>query len=358
MSVDAIARAVLYEGYSLYPYRESALKNRRRMLFGTLFPRVWAERSGTGDAAEAATECLLSTRDRTRVDVSVRFLTLRDEGPMKEAALACDELTIDELIAGRTMDDTGLGARATVTAVACDGGVVRIRVNVENVALVATDASRDQAEHFALAATHVVLRARDGAWISLIEPPALFASEAARCVQRGLWPVLAGTDAVLASPIILYDHPAVAPESAAGDMFDATEIEEILALRVQTLTTAEKAELRHDEVTRALLDRVEALGPGELAKLHGVLRKLSPRSPLTPGDRVTLRPGKRADALDTLLDGMAATVVSIEETIEGESLVCVTIDADPGRDLGEKGFPGHRFFFRTDELVVRGGDDD
>ena len=37
-SVEQIANAVLYEGYILYPYRASALKNRCRWTIGGLVP--------------------------------------------------------------------------------------------------------------------------------------------------------------------------------------------------------------------------------------------------------------------------------------------------------------------------------
>ena len=132
----------------------------------------------------------------------------------------------------------------------------------------------------------------------------------------------------------------MAPESP-GDFFDGTEIDEMLALRIQTLTDAEKRQMAAgDPRTRALLDRVEGLtGPG-LARLHGAVR--DPR----PGDRVRLRPSGRADAFDLLLAGKAATVASVETDFEGRSYVTVTVDDDPGRDPGAIGMPGHRFFFR------------
>ena len=40
--VEKIAAAILYEGYILYPYRPTAIKNRQRWNFGTLYPRVYA----------------------------------------------------------------------------------------------------------------------------------------------------------------------------------------------------------------------------------------------------------------------------------------------------------------------------
>ena len=101
---------------------------------------------------------------------------------------------------------------------------------------------------------------------------------ASRCQNVGTWPVLAGEkgqrDSMLSSPIILYDYPEIAPESP-GDLFDGTEIDEILTLRIMTMTDQEKSEMRHsDERARRILERTEALPPEHLAKLHGALRGL------------------------------------------------------------------------------------
>lgn len=71
---------------------------------------------------------------------------------------------------------------------------------------------------------------------------------------------------------------------------------------------------------------------------------------LRAGDRVRLRPQQRADAVDLLLAGRTAIVVSFESDFEGRQYLAVTVDDDPGRDLGPAGWPGHRFFFRPDEL--------
>ena len=81
-------------------------------------------------------------------------------------------------------------------------------------------------------------------------------------------------DTILSAPIILYDYPQIAPESA-GDLFDGTEIDEILALRILTLTDAEKLEVRNgDDRARRILERTEMLPPEHFQKLHGALRGL------------------------------------------------------------------------------------
>ena len=68
------------------------------------------------------------------------------------------------------------------------------------------------------------------------------------------------------------------------------------------------------------------------------------------GDRVRLAPRRRADIMDLALAGMTATVESIEQDYEGRVYLAVTVDDDPGRDLGSLRKPGHRFFFEPDEV--------
>ena len=68
------------------------------------------------------------------------------------------------------------------------------------------------------------------------------------------------------------------------------------------------------------------------------------------GDRVRLRPRGRADIMDLALAGKTATVESIEQDFEGRVYLAVTVDDDPGRDLGALRQPGHRFFFRPEEV--------
>ena len=128
--------------------------------------------------------------------------------------------------------------------------------------------------------THTILSLHGGEFISLMDPPAEYRDAAADCRNIGTWPVLAGAagerDAMLSSPIILYDYPQVAPESP-GDLFDGTEIDEILTLRIMTLSDEEKAEIRAGgERAREVLERSEALPPEQFMKLHGALRGMRP----------------------------------------------------------------------------------
>ena len=129
-----------------------------------------------------------------------------------------------------------------------------------------------------LVSTHTILGVQGGEFVSLLDPPAGLREQVARCRNVGTWPVLVGEpglrDCMLSSPIILYDYPEIAPESA-GDLFDGTEIDEILTLRILTLTEEEKREMRSvDEHTRQILERAETLPAEHFMKLHGALRGL------------------------------------------------------------------------------------
>jgi hypothetical protein len=179
------------------------------------------------------------------------------------------------------------------------------------------------------------------------------------CRSDGLWPVLVGSrteaNVLLATPILMEDFPSLA-EHSAGDLFDGTEIDEILSLRIQTLTSEEKEQVRlSGRRARAILDRTEALGAEDLLAMHGA-RAISAEAAAAKsahiGATVVLRPKASADALDLLLVGRRATVCGIEEDFSGTIYAVVTVDDDPGSDLGAQGEPGHRFFFTLDEIQL------
>ncbi len=68
------------------------------------------------------------------------------------------------------------------------------------------------------------------------------------------------------------------------------------------------------------------------------------------GDRVRIWPLGDADIFDMALKGKTAIIASIEQDYEDRVHLAVTVDDDPGRDLGAEGKPGHRFFFRPEEV--------
>lgn len=139
---------------------------------------------------------------------------------------------------------------------------------------------RDEALMRSLVSTHTILAVRSGEFVSLLDPPEGLRNYATACENVGTYPVLVGEqgerDLMLSSPIILYDYPQIAEESA-GDLFDSTEIDEILTLRILTLTDEEKREMREvDDRARRILERTETLPPEQLMKLHGAVRGLRP----------------------------------------------------------------------------------
>src|ERR1700689_5137109 len=72
--VGQIAKAVLYEGYMLYPYRPSSVKNRQRWNFGVVYPRTYSEQQSGSDNWFMQTECLVTGESFAQLNVKVRFL--------------------------------------------------------------------------------------------------------------------------------------------------------------------------------------------------------------------------------------------------------------------------------------------
>lgn len=316
--VRQIADTVLYEGYVLWPYRKTALKNQRRWTFGVVVPGGWSA-AHPDDPCELRAACLLEGGPETVLDVQLRFLhvvarELRrgeqlvealeidgerhvawDEASEREvaalglrpASLAAPHRAEFEIPGGEReeplRDDAAIVRRwgplrgaLEVAAHPVEDGVVRIDVAVRNTTSWG-GGDREATLRQAFCSTHVVLHARGGAFVSATDPPERLQAAAAACESRGLWPALAGEpgdrSTMLFAPIILPDHPEIAPESP-GDLFDATEIDQLLVLSILSMTEEEKREMRAaDPRTRAILDRTEALSEEELMRLHGAIRE-------------------------------------------------------------------------------------
>jgi hydrogenase maturation protease len=179
-------------------------------------------------------------------------------------------------------EQQALTADVEATATQVAEGLYRLSLRVRNRTEVTGGAlgDRDAALLGTLVSTHAILGVRQGEFVSLLEPPSEWREAAAACRNVGTWPVLVGDegqrDTMLSSPIILYDYPQVAPESP-GDFFDGTEIDEMLTLRILTLTDAEKQSMAAvDARARALLARTEGLGGDDFLRLHGAVRGLRP----------------------------------------------------------------------------------
>ncbi|MGE4173784.1 MAG: hypothetical protein AB7F41_15040 [Methylocystis sp.] len=439
-SIKAIASAVLYEGYILYPYRPSSIKNRQRWTFGGVFPKGFDQQ---GDASLMETQVLLQGGELTAFHVHVRFLQVvrREVGQLTPPlqALPNDGNPALTFVASLDVDGRELlaweeaiereaalgplrvadiqhgalvtpfrfeGARDVEFVRAQDGRIVaalirtshtiegmievralelapdlwKLTVRIENVTPLSDPERQERAaaQLRAFASTHAILTVENGAFVSLLDPPDDLHEAAAQCRNVGVFPVLVGgqdSSAMLSSPIILYDHPAIAPESP-GDLFDGTEIDEILTLRILAMTDAEKREMASvDARARALLERTHALTADDMARLHGVMRQgqsltsrgdpliavkdrekprlvslLDSGRNLCVGARVRLRPKPGGDVMDIALKDKIAVVEAIERDFEDRVHVAVTLVDDPGRDLGAAGFPGHRFFFSQEEI--------
>ena len=420
----AVADAVLYEGYLLYPYRGTSSKNQSRWQFGVLGPPGAAD-AGLGEDDALAAEFLVDGAQA--ITLVVRFLQLqrrraeRELGggnfePVDELENASGAwLTWDEAVECETsfgplaLDDQPrtlpVTASAAIDVELLDGGRLvrerrevrgeltvssepdgslrRVSVQVSNVGGAATDKNDSIAR--SMIGTHAIAEVVGGQFVSLLEPPPAAADAVSRCAQHRCFPVLAGPpgtdDVLLISPIILYDHPEVAEQSGTA-LYDCTEIDEILTLRVMTMTDEEKAQARATDPRAArIIDRCDAMSPEAMAQLHGVLRdphgvpSLVPEIPegvdwwdpladnavrpeldavlvngvrVARGSQVRLRPRRNADAQDIFVAGRTARVTSVHEDVEGKKHVGVVVDDDPAADLHD--WYGRYLYFSPDEI--------
>jgi len=350
-AVEQIAKAVLYEGYMLYPYRPSSVKNQQRWNFGVLCPQSYSEAQNGSEAWSMQTECPVEGSSLTAIEIRVRFLQLvarsvgqlnapvagllpgeipefhpvetlvvkgRAYQPWQEAverevivpvcnvqALSHAPLTqpfafsaekqfeplresSGEIVGVLVRKRNALLGEVEAAATPQGDGVFKVTVRIRNTTPfeAAYRANREDALLSALVSAHTILGVQDGQFVSLLAQPDEMSDLASGCKNVGTWPVLVGDegnrDTLLSSPIILYDYPQIAPESA-GDLFDGTEIDEILSLRIMTLTDEEKLEMsQSDERARQMLERTETMPVEHLMKLHGVLRSLRPLKEGTP----------------------------------------------------------------------------
>ncbi|MFB7173051.1 hypothetical protein ACFCYM_19825 [Streptomyces sp. NPDC056254] len=449
-----VADAVLLEGYVLYPYRASAAKNRLRWQFGVLVPPAWGP--AHGEHAFQRTEVLMEPKGDATLALQLRFLHPRrrtvqqalddggfadvdelhlpdrvlvpwDEGAEEHVELSfnvCeltgegvtvpfvrparddteDVLGADGRTAGRLVRRTEqVEGVVRLRAVELDGAyrVFRLTAVMENTSpwtpSAEAGADREAALPRSLVAAHLLLGLDSGSFLSMTDPPEWAREAVAACENLHTWPVLAGeagrADVVLSSPIILEDHPAIAPESA-GAMYDATEIDEILALRTAALTDQEKREARGtDARAAAVVDLADTLPPEVLERLHGAVRSLREATgpeqiteipdgealfrpdtpwwdpagsgtadpardritvegaPVGPGSRVVLRPGpRRTDAQDLFLHGRTAVVEAVLHDVDGGVHLAVTVEDDPGADIRRE--QGRFLYFQPDEVTL------
>jgi hydrogenase maturation protease len=319
-AVRRLADAVLYEGYILWPYRRSALKNQKRWTFGGVYPPAHSERH-PDDRMLLQAQCLVEGGEGARVEVTTRFLQVVERRVARRTVdglelvdelhvdgvrqLSWDEAVEREFSTRLRLEDGEARAAIDVQGsteqepLGAAGAIVRtwerlagsLEVRTEKLeeslhlltVRVTNDtpwggSEREEALRRTFCSTHVVLRAESAAFVSQTDPPLELAEAAAAAENVGVWPVLVGEqgarDTMLAAPIILEDYAQIAPESP-GDLFDAGEIDRLLILNVLSLTEAEQQEMRAtDPRARDILDRCAALTPEELLPLHGAVREL------------------------------------------------------------------------------------
>jgi hypothetical protein len=424
-AVRKMADAVLYEGYILYPYRASSQKNHSRWQFGVVMAPGYAA-AEESEASRTQAECVLEHTGQPSVTVLLRFLQVQrrtaeggawDEAVEREVEVTADAtslfgagVTREFTVEGGADHEDGavrrrepLAGAITVRTTEVPGPwrAVRLQVVVDNrTELDATPRHRDDALPTALIAAHTIITVTGGQFISMTDPPEWARPAVAECRNEGGWPVLGdpdgGRSVMLSSPIILYDHPELAAESP-GELYDGTEIDEILTLRTLALSDAEKAEARAtDPRAAALLDRVESMDAQTMARLHGTIRSLRPVAgqpdplaafdagpvdagafpmpdapwwdpeadasvspdtdtviidgqPIGRGSRVRLRPGaRRADAQDMFLVGRIAEVQAVLHDVDDIPYLAVSLAGQPDEDI--RIAHGRFLYFMTDEV--------
>jgi hypothetical protein len=437
-AVRRVADAVLYEGYILYPYRASAAKNRSRWQFGVLMPPGYTV-ADPSETSFTQAECVFEHSGRPSLRIIVRFLQVQrrtdpagatwDEAVEREIEVGVgpeellgeglnSEFTVEggedrEPAAGgngaygdtvRRREPLAGAVSVRTTALPGPWGAVRLQVRVENLTVpngmgpngmgpAVTPEHRAEALPSALVAAHVIMSISGGDFLSMTDPPLWAKAAVAECENVGGWPVLAdpdgGRDVMLSAPIILYDHPELAAESP-GELYDGTEIDEILTLRTLALSDDEKLEARAtDPRAAALIDRVESLDAEAMGRMHGAIRfpgaasaragrsseppqerdqdvpwwdpdaeaAVSPDTDsvviagqkIARGSRVRLRPGaRRSDAQDMFLIGRVAEVQAVLLDVDDNPYLAVSLADTPDEDL--RIAHGRFLYFATDEV--------
>jgi hypothetical protein len=337
--LENLTRTLLYEGYSLYPYYRSAIKNQKPIPFGVIFPKDYNAHYEHSHS-NMQSQNILTGNDDLTVAINVRFLHLRktelfqknsnsdnndDYAPAFsldiygniyqagwqtiERKISTGNLRVSELahkskIILFEFDSMNEGeiifneqkevVAKTISSVAEIKGTIKIKagkvkdskdafrltVSVTNLTPV-TDApgmTRDDAMLQSFLSTHIILHTGQGEFISHQDPPDEWKKAIASCENLNTWPILIdkSNSTLLSSPVILYDYPEINPLSS-GDLFDSTEIEEALLLHVNLLSDEEKKRIgSNDKKLHAMLNKVSGLTPGDLAVYHSMMKESAP----------------------------------------------------------------------------------
>lgn len=329
--VKKIADALLYQGYMLYPYRGSAIMKNKRSVLGTLHPagnalgepdRMQVQCLVVGEAPRisiAARFLHLLNRDIFELDspadtlprdwpqqatpvISIEIGEMhyqasqeavqREIRPSTQSlqemvgnaqhdafsfSLASDVEPIEDhgrCIAVVQRSQLSITGDVEMTGEVIDDHVFKLTVTLRNTSNLSDlpACHREGRLDQVFASAHLILGVEEGEFVSTINPPPEWAVLAATCQNQKLWPVLAGDPpdrhCMLATPSIRHDYPQIASQSSV-DCFDETEIDEMLAMRVMTMTDQEKQELRStDEPAWQNLQRNESISLEQRKALH------------------------------------------------------------------------------------------
>ena len=330
--LENLTSTLLYEGYSLYPYYRSAVKNQKPIPFGVVFPKQYNEHNEHAHSI-MQTECIVQENDAL-INIQVRFLHLitikifEAENKNKESfqpvyslnvnnkyyqygwqtierKIDAGALLISDLIEEKTIrfhfdkseeeeiiDDehNNIAGKKINFLSAINGTIIihavllkdlqnsfKITVQILNNTPIenANSLTRDDILTQSFLSTHTILNAKNGKFISHQDPDEQYKQVIDKCENPHCYPILIDVDdtILLSSPIALYDHPQINPLSS-GDLFDSTEIEEALLLHVGMLSEDEQNRIgQTDEKLKAMLNKVNNLTPQELINFHSYLKQ-------------------------------------------------------------------------------------
>lgn len=242
---ERIADGILFEDelHSMPAWRKK--RTRAHCQFGVLMPKDHVELVADADHSWAQTDCLVEGKD-PRVTVRVRFLQIERQSmkgyPRWDEALERSfdlDFSLEPGVAVVPFDIAGtrdaqgnytrqrehLEAELTVRVEPVEQ-LSRVQVRIENVTTCAwSGARRGEVFPFAMVGLHLLLRAEDGEFLSLLEPPEWAQGAVTVCRNVRTWPVLVGEEGerhmMLSSPIILHDYPQVLSR-AVGDLSPIT----------------------------------------------------------------------------------------------------------------------------------------
>ena len=330
--LENLTRTLLYEGYALYPYHRSAVKNQKPIPFGVVFPEQYNSHNPHAHST-MQTQCIVTGNSHILFNLSIRFLHLikvelleRDQashfrpandlnvnGESYQAGWQTFERIINardveinqlienqktiildldkmeecsdinnekkEIVAKEIKSVSEINGTITIDATPVENrsDAFRTTINITNTTPVTNPGtvSRDEMLGHSLLSTHIIINAVNGQFISHQNPNEQWKASIESCKNLNTWPILIDESdtTLLSSPIILYDYPQIHPQSAT-DLFDSTEIEEALLLHVAVLSDEEKERIAaSDEKLRTMLNKVKSVTPAALINLHSGLKE-------------------------------------------------------------------------------------